>query len=179
MSSPRWTPGIGDPTIMGWVTVAAYFAAAVLCLASATSSSEDKRFWWWSGAFLALLGINKQLDLQSWLTQVARDLALVEGWYDYRGFVQAVFIVAMVVGCSVGAVRLWKAARERPICIRLAFAGFSVLIAFIAIRAASFHHIDRLIGSSIFGFRFNWIFELGGIAIIGASALCARFRSAH
>jgi hypothetical protein len=179
MNHARWTPGIGDPTIMGWVTVAAYFVAAVLCLASAIRSSDDKRLWSWSGAFLALLGINKQLDLQSWFTQAARDLALVEGWYDYRGIVQAMFIVAMVVGCSVGGVRLWKAARERPICIRLAFAGFAILIAFIAIRAASFHHIDRLIGSSIFGFRFNWIFELGGIAIIGASALCARFRSAH
>src|SRR5882672_1117833 len=27
-----WSPGIGDPTVMGWLTVAAYFAASWLCV---------------------------------------------------------------------------------------------------------------------------------------------------
>ena len=28
----RWKPGIGDPTVMGWVTVAAYFVTAARLL---------------------------------------------------------------------------------------------------------------------------------------------------
>jgi hypothetical protein len=41
-----WSPGIGDPTVAGWITVFAYFAASLLCwrvyrnrLARAGSSS--------------------------------------------------------------------------------------------------------------------------------------------
>ena len=32
MDEIRWSPGIGDPTVMGWLTVVAYLAAAWLCL---------------------------------------------------------------------------------------------------------------------------------------------------
>jgi hypothetical protein len=34
------------------------------------------------------------------------------------------------------------------------------------IRAASFHHIDRFIGSTILGFRWNWLLEMGGITVV-------------
>ena len=27
----RWVPGIGDPSLMGWLTVVAYFVTAFLC----------------------------------------------------------------------------------------------------------------------------------------------------
>jgi len=55
----------------------------------------------------------------------------------------------------------------------LALLGATFLIAFVLIRAASFHHIDRLITSSIFGFRWNWILEMGGIIVV---LLASRWR---
>lgn len=178
MSEARWTPGIGDPSIVGWFTVVAYFLAALLCYRG-SRGPEERSIWWSIAVLLIALGINKQLDLQSWFTQVGRDMARAEGWYDVRGFVQIGFIVVMVVGGVIGAAWLFRLARHHAICVRTALIGLSLLLTFIAVRAASFHHVDRLIGTTILGFRFNWIFELGGIAIIAASAICARRRSAR
>jgi hypothetical protein len=178
MSEARWAPGIGDPSIVGWFTVVAYFLAGLLCY-RAGRWPEERRIWWVLAVLLVALGINKQLDLQSWFTQVGRDMARIEGWYDYRGYIQTLFIGGMIIGGIIGARWLYHFARGHSNCVRVGLSGLCMLCAFIAIRAASFHHFDRLIGTSILGFRFNWIFELGGIAIIAGSALCALGRSAR
>ena len=36
----RWVAGIGDPSVMGWVTVAVYFATAFLCF---RASRRDRK----------------------------------------------------------------------------------------------------------------------------------------
>ena len=52
-------------------------------------------------------------------------------------------------------------------------AGTVFLICFVAIRAASFHHIDRFIGIRLAGMRMNWILELGGIGLVAYGAVRA------
>ena len=37
---------------------------------------------------------------------------------------------------------------------------------FILIRAASFHHVDRMLGEQVMCLKMNWILELGGISLI-------------
>ena len=71
----RWAPGIGDPTVVGWVTVVVYAAVAFLCLSARNNVAmhEGRRvrtLWLGLGILLVILGINKQLDLQSLFTQV-------------------------------------------------------------------------------------------------------------
>jgi hypothetical protein len=34
------------------------------------------------------------------------------------------------------------------------------------IRAASFHHFDRIINQKFLGFRWNWILEMSGIGVM-------------
>ena len=41
------------------------------------------------------LGVNKQLDLQTLFTQLARDLAMAQGWYEERRRYQVAFIIAI------------------------------------------------------------------------------------
>ena len=41
-----------------------------------------------------------------------------------------------------------------------------VVLAFVLIRAASFHHIDRFIDARILGLKWNWVVEMGGISIV-------------
>src|SRR5438105_1302226 len=81
----QWRPGIGDPTFIGWLTVVAYAGAAVLCIRDALREKEAparRAFWSILGVMMILLGINKQLDLQTWLTITGRRIALTEGWYE-------------------------------------------------------------------------------------------------
>ena len=166
MTGERWSPGIGDPTVAGWVTVAAYFGAALLCAWAGRRRSADRSIWWGICLFLIALGINKQLDLQSLLTQYGRDILKAKGLYEQRGVFQGVFVTAVVVFNVAGSLALTWVMRARDKAVRTALAGSALLLTFIAIRAASFHHVDLFLGSALFGARFNAILELGAIGVI-------------
>jgi hypothetical protein len=177
----RWEPGIGDPTVMGWLTVAAYLYAAVesaraLWLSLARVDRERASFLLWLGvtAFLVALGINKQLDLQTYFTEVGRDLFRDHGWYENRRVAQAWFIgIIATLGLTTLAGAAWfgrHLVRKDP----LAFGGALFLMTFAVIRAASFHHVDQMLGMRFVGLKVNWILELGGIALVFAGA--RRFR---
>jgi hypothetical protein len=175
----RWRPQIGDPSFMGWFTVAAYAAAAVLCFiaanripatADARETRRQRRMWLGVGVLMAFLCINKQLDLQSLFTDVGRVLANREGWHDQRRTVQRWFVITVAAaGAMTFAIVAWKIRSILRESIVLLL-GLCSLITFIVIRAASFHHVDVLLGSELLGIRVNWILELGGIALIALSA---------
>ncbi len=44
------------------------------------------------------------------------------------------------------------------------------ILGFVVIRAASFHHVDALLAARLGGVRWNWIFELSGISVVGLAA---------
>ncbi|MEM9295979.1 MAG: hypothetical protein AAGA57_09270 [Planctomycetota bacterium] len=170
-----WRPTIGDPTVMGWATLAAYLATAVLCW-KARAWARDKteaKFWIVAAAVMLLLGVNKQLDLQTLGGGWVRDWAKDAGWYEDRRKYQALF-VAGVAGVGVAAVTLaawvtfkrWKR-------LGLACLGLAATCAFVAIRAASFHKVDVMLGKTVGPLKVNVILELGGIVLAGAGALLA------
>ena len=101
-----WRPGIGDPTVMGWVTVLAYFVVAFLCGRCAVRAKNqagrtEMIFWGVLVVTMVLLGFNKQLDLQTFLTLTVRKVAIAQGWYDNRRVVQLAF-VGLVAIAGVG-----------------------------------------------------------------------------
>jgi hypothetical protein len=169
----NWSPGIGDPTIGGWLTVVLYLVASVSCwrLASKLAlgnihQSRECRAWRFISALFLALGINKQLDLQTALTEAGRVLAHIQGWYAQREFVQAVFIALVATACLGAAIALLIWARDAPIPTWLALFGTTLVLGFVLIRAASFHHVDRFIGQRILGLRWNWILEMVGIGLV-------------
>jgi drug/metabolite transporter (DMT)-like permease len=169
-----WHPGIGDPTFVGWLTVVAYAVAAVLCFREgATESGVRFKFWIGLGVLMVLLGINKQLDLQTWLTMTGRRLARSEGWYEERRRFQFWFIIAVALAGALAFAVTWRIVRAQGADLWLPLFGFFVLTCFVVIRAASFHHVDQLLHTRIEGFKMNWLLELGGIGVIIAGALRA------
>ena len=167
-----WSPTLGDPTVMGWLTVACYVAATALAVAVFVRQAGRQRIFWLGLSVLLLaLAVNKQLDLQSAFTAAGRCLAKAQGWYDERHAVQVRFIV-IIAGASLffACVIAWLM-RHELVQIWLGLAGLSVLLAFIVIRAAGFHHFDQFIGYQIAGMQMNWLLELGGIAAISLNAL--------
>ena len=173
----NWRPGIGDPTFAGWLTTVCYFAAAVLCglAASRVRSATDGRggsaaFWVILTILLAALGINKQLDLQSLFTELARALARQQGWYEQRQSAQKIFI-ALVGLCGALALTFFAILIRRSLETQgLALLGVILLACFVLIRASSFHHVDSLLGLRLAGLKLNWIIELTGIACVGICA---------
>ncbi|MEQ9549391.1 MAG: hypothetical protein RIM23_07210 [Coleofasciculus sp. G3-WIS-01] len=175
----HWQPGIGDPTFMGWFTVVVYFITALLCLICALPhrlvllQRVNRNLWLWGffALILVLLGINKQLDLQSWLTTVGKELAISQGWYQQRRMVQVQFIGGIVIAALILLSVIGRAVYAERLTYRLALLGLMFLSCFIVIRASSFHHIDALLGWQLVGLRMNWILELGGIACIAIAAI--------
>lgn len=170
-----WSPGIGDPSAVGWLTVALYFAAAAACWWIARARGRGMRgserlVWRGLAIGLAALGVNKQLDLQSALTELGRILAAEGGWYDSRHRVQRVFILAVGLAAALVGAWLLYVMRRAPAGTRIGVLGACALLGFVVIRASSFHHVDLFIRSRWWGLRGNWLVEVGGLLVILAGA---------
>jgi hypothetical protein len=85
------------------------------------------------------------------------------GWFTILAHFAAATIVSL----------FWNMRREFK-SIGLALVGAVFIIAFIVIRAASFHHVDEWLGWTFLGLEMNWVLELGGIACV---ATCAAQRA--
>src|SRR5687768_13748308 len=180
LASIRWRPGIGDPSFMGWFTVAAYAAGAVLALVANQSdpSGEDirqrrirKRLWLAVAFVMLCLCFNKQLDLQSLFTDIARVIANEQGWYEQRRGVQKGFILVVIAGAAAfGGWFMWRF-RQFWRSHMLLLAGLLFLLTFIVVRATSFHHVDVFLGRRVMGFKMNWALELTGIFLISLAAV--------
>ncbi len=200
-----WTIGIGDPTPMGWLTVVLYFLTSYLCVTcmqvekrgptrplgetlgalfrvvrkhwpNVPDPARRAVVWVAIAAMYACLGVNKQLDLQSAITETGRLVLRSIDAYEQRRPMQIAFIV-VVLGCAVVAIAMLFAFAVRVAKhFILPLLGVVVTIAFVAIRATSFHDMDILISEEWFGIRVNWLFELGGISLVLIGAL-ARLRA--
>lgn len=177
----QWSPGLGDNNLMGWLIVLAYLVAAVFSMRAAVviagleaADRRERRFWWIAGAIMLFLAVNKQLDLQTLVTQIGRCHAQLSGWYDMRRIVQRDFILAIV---AAGAVMLLVLAfLLRGILERVwpALLGLAFVCLFVVVRAASFHHMDALLGTWVFGVKMNWLLELPGPILVAGVALRRR-----
>lgn len=165
----RWHAGIGDPTIWGWLTVGMYLLVVVRCFAKVKQyqlAGAPYLFWVLLGLCLLLLGINKQLDLQTLLTQVLRDIAVERGWYEYRRKLQVLFIFCVGFSMLTGFIILRVALIDHWRHYHWIWLGLLTLSAFVLIRAASFHHVDILIHQSMMGLELNVILENLALALI-------------
>ncbi len=175
----NWTPRNGDPTITGWVTVLAYLGVATLVWFLAARMFESRlrevrraaMLWAGIGLVMVGLGINKQLDLQSAMTEYAKAMAMEDGWYADRRVVQRWFIVGIGVTGVLGIGAVLYLGRRYWRQFVLAGLGLGFLAAFVVIRAASFHHVDVFLKSPAMGWvNYNVVLELGGIGLIGVGA---------
>ena len=171
-----WRASLADADFADWITVAAYLGTACLVgraalHAASPSSGSERRFWRITSVLLVFLAINELLDLQTLLTLVGRAHAKAYGWYGARRPVQFAFIVSLaLLAVIAGATMLWRMRRANG-AVQLALAGLGFLGMFILVRAASFHHVDDLLGRGNSHFPWGSIQEMAGILSIAAAAL--------
>ena len=169
-----WKPGIGDPTIYGWLTVAAYALGAWCCWrAGSVGPRGERRFWLVLTAIMAFLCINKQLDLQTLGTDIARALAKKQGWYPERRTYQIAFIFGLGALTALATSTLLVRMRRARGSLRGASIGLALLLLFIFVRASSFEKTDLLIARQVGGIPVNTVLELGGIVIVTLFAWAA------
>ncbi len=187
--------GIGDPTIAGWIIAASYLAVAALCawavrvtqigakMAAVWTGPERRQrdraaaylasllFWALLVMLFVFLSLNKQIDLQTWLTDVGRRIAKAQGWHDQRAAIQTFFVVAVATGSLVTLSVLLYLTRELLPRHVLAFVGLVLLVCFLLVRAGSFHGVDHVLAWRLLGIRMSWLLEFAGIFCVGQCAV--------
>ena len=181
----HWRPGIGDPTLMGWLITAAYLITSMFCgicawrtdRISPINRYEHHRLFWWSLAMIMfIMGMNKQLDLQCFFIAVVKKMALAQGWYSRRRILQICFVAFVAVFGLILLILLgWKLKRLWR-QYGLALFGILLLIGFVAVRAAPIHHLARNSSWKSVMEPINSALELTGIGLVGISALMGIIR---
>lgn len=122
--------------------------------------------WVLLAIFFLLLGINKQLDMQTWFVESIKDLSIQHGWYEQRRGLQIAFVSTLGVTMFLAIVSLRLFLLSIWHRYKLIWVGMLLLFGFILIRVASFQHIDIAIDSTILGVEWNVILEMSALLII-------------
>lgn len=170
----------GHLTALGWTMLALYLVAASLAFRAAVVSGPQYsaamgRVWICLGVLLGVLGLNKQVDLQTLLIELGRNIARSEHLFAYRRELYLVFFLGFMLGiiALLTAVMLrfsadvGKFARQFP----LAISGCSLICIYIVIRAAFIDNVNRMLGLDPNGIPFLWLLEGGGLLLIMVQAL--------
>jgi hypothetical protein len=182
----------GHFTALGWTTFVLYMIAALLSFRAALVSSrrqrsvvrnqwpsETGRVWIWLGAILAVLGLNKQLDLQTLLIKLGRQIAGRENLSAHRAGLHVLFFLGfmLLVLALCAAVMLRFSAEIRRFArqLPLAAAGCALICIYILIRAASINRVDQMLGFNLDHVPLLWLLEAVGLLLIIIQAL----RNAH
>ncbi len=191
----HWYWGLGDPDLGAVLVTGLYFMVAIACLlvgrlsrsagplnrpaATFSPSNGEKKnsgedwAWYRLAAIMFCLGINKQADLQSLLTLYGRELLKQAGLYEIHRQIQVMFIIGVMLTAALTSLSaLWLARRWSWAC-RFAAVGLGFQAAFIVIRAASFHHVDILLGTRLGQMKINLLFEPVGLILVLMAAMAA------
>ncbi|TCD01869.1 hypothetical protein EYB45_10570 [Erythrobacteraceae bacterium CFH 75059] len=178
-----WKASLAGADLADWVTVAAYLGTAALSAGAARQAflrrrPRERLFWLLVTGLLCFLGVNELLDLQTLLTDIGRANARAYGWYGNHRQVQYYFVLILSLIAVAAGMLMLRLTRRTPGSIRLALAGLVFIGLFVLLRAASFHHLDDLLGSGFKSFPLGSFQEVFGIALVAlAAALYRRRRS--
>jgi hypothetical protein len=171
---------VGDPTFFGWLTVVVYLITAVLCAVCAVRAAAifgehnvrlHQLIWTGLAIGLAFLGINKQLDLQTWFTTAVKYVAYEQGWYAAGQRAQILFVFGLIAVSGIGGLIIAWTLRASWRQYWVLLFGALFIARFVIVRAASFYgvslpELSQLTG----GFRINWLLEVAGSAVISFAA---------
>lgn len=169
MTIGSWKPGIGDPSFMGWFTVFSYYLVVSVCLLKMISRTlqPGKKAWlFWAFMCLAMivLGIIKQYNLLSAVTEMWRIIARHGGWMEQRRIFQAgAMIFFFVISLIIYALLYRRSLQFFSVQEKVTAIGLVYLVLFVGLRAISLHQFGTVLGWKIWGVRINWIAELFGI----------------
>jgi hypothetical protein len=185
MRALDWHPGIGQLPFGTWGAAVLYLLAAYFCWRvarglrpSGADGRSEAQVWIAIAILFLVLGICRELDIQSVVTNYWRAIARQQGWYANRRVIQPEIISVIGFAFLITSVFVLVVVWSQPQITRLAVAGALWLLTYIAIRAVSFHPVDVLANTRVLGFRWSWILEFTGILVVILAALRRRARLA-
>jgi CDP-diglyceride synthetase len=167
---------------VAWVVVVIYMLAIVAALRNLVAARRNglpADFWGLLAVLLLLLGVNKQLDLQIWFIETGRDFAVAQGWYERRRLVQWIFVAVLLVAMVFSILRVRERWADLWHQYRLVCAGVCLLLVFVFLRAASFQHVDELVGVDVGTGRPTKVLEPAALLLIAWACDRWQWRFGH
>jgi hypothetical protein len=157
----------GNLSPLGWVVAVVYVIGAVFCAQAGLvtqqhgrARSDKQQPWWGLAVVLLFLGLNKWLNLQTWLINLGSAVSQSEGWSQYGHAVRVGFVVLFtlaVLTATIACLVKWGwFFKQQP----LVGTGVALLFLFIVVRAATINHIDDLLHVNLHDDYWGWILEL-------------------
>lgn len=148
-----------------WLRAGGYLIVAALALWA--GRREDPRsagswppFWWLTAGLFTVMAVGRAGNVADLITDMFRDRAVDEGWYDERRRFQAVIVAGLgVAWLALVGIACWRVpARRRrylPMIVVVLTIG-----AFAAIRSVSLHQLDSLLHRRhLAGVRYGTVIE--------------------
>lgn len=178
-----WDLLVGDPTPLGWLAFLAYLLAAGACwraYRAASVSAARRQAWFWAlfALLFFVLGLNKQLDLQTALLRAGRALVHSGRAPLTRGEASVYGIFAMAVGGGLALYLLARLAWPPGAGQGLALAGCACLVGYVLMRLSDFQHVPIFLGAPVLAW--SWAVEFAAIGLVAAGAarrLCRQGRA--
>lgn len=171
----RWKFGIGDPTFEGWAISLLYLLTAILSFRKYKShhrqNRPDYQLWGIISFLLFFLSLNKQLDLQTIVSDVGRWIAINLEMMEQRHIFKRVFILSIFILGLIISVLLRKNIYNFIRSEKVTFLGMLTLLTFIFLRATSFHIFSDSFNGILLNLHFFQIMEISAIAIIAISLI--------
>lgn len=171
----RWSPVAHDAHLFGWSVTAAYGAAALAAAwragVRAGSEAGARAVWIGVALLMAVLALNKQLDLHVLMTAAGRCLAQEQGWIAQRRAVQEALVVAVALGALAAGWGVLRALRGRWRAHAGLLAGLGLVAAFMLLRAAELNHLVAAPGTGAIAAPALRGLELAGPCVILIAAL--------
>lgn len=176
--SDAWSLRIGDPHLLGWITAVCYLFAAVLTFLIVkrvddfyTEAGKSRAFWLGLTVLLVFLGLNKQLDLQTYLSAMVKCHAILSGWYEHRQEFKLIFVMVIAAVFLMLLIFILSFFGENLSKDKFAIAGIVFLLGFILIHASYFYYFDMPVINKFYETGLNWVLEFIGIFFINLQSL--------
>jgi uncharacterized membrane protein len=159
---------------MGWFTVYSYYLTAGVCLLKLIRERRHKPEWIFWGIIcfgMVLLGVIKQFNLLTAVTEIGRIIARSGAWMEQRRFVQIWAMVVVIGVFIITAIIICALPMQVVAHNTMTILGFAYLVLFVILRGISLHQFGTILGYEILGARINWLAELLGIYWVCFSSL--------
>ncbi len=174
MAAIVWQPELGDPTLPGWTATILYLATLAGCLFYLNRRrqgrfswrlSSNYHFWKLLSIILFVLGLNKQLDLQSLFLQFNRFAMEAAGLAKYAdvfrlwltwGIVSMLMVITVIFAYTV---------RDAMGTNKSALCGAVMILVYIVLRAVTFQNIPGMTLLEKIS-PWTWVIEVTGLVLI-------------
>ena len=174
-----WQTAFDDTAVFGLLITALYFVAFLLSIAVVFVDHAifvNKRrvqslFWWSIAAFMLLMSINKQLDLQTIFIGLGKSLFLALDLYDVRRDYQRLFSIGFVL--VVALCLIFTFIKLLPVIKKhlLAMVGLLFLVIYIDVRMLAVNRLGQVFDPLGQGIPVERLFEFAGVLLIMMNAI--------